>query len=84
MTALSPEHVHLDETDKIGALLKRRRKAEGLRPEVVARRAGIDGRTLRRLEAGTTMAQVERVADVFRRIGFRVRLELVPLEGGEE
>lgn len=62
-------------TQDLGALIRRERKAQGLRQPDLAAAAGTSVRFIVEVEAGKATAQIGKVLDVLRQLGLTVQLD---------
>lgn len=68
----SPEHLPLDSTAQLGALVRSVRKEQGLTQLDVAGLAGMSNRFVIDLERGKTTLQMQKVLDVLSLLGLEV------------
>jgi HTH-type transcriptional regulator / antitoxin HipB len=61
---------------ELAELVRRRREELGLRQAELAEMAGCSARFLHTVEAGKTTVRLDKLADVLRVLGLRLRLEL--------
>lgn len=61
--------------DQLGALIRRERKAQGLRQPDLAAAAGTSVRLIVEVEGGKSTAQIGKVLDVLRQLGLSVHID---------
>ena len=65
---------HIQTTQDLGALIRRERKAQGLRQPDLAAAAGTSVRFIVEVEGGKPTAQIGKVLDVLRQLGLSVHI----------
>ncbi len=77
----SPMSHTISSTEALGALIRRERKAQGLRQPDLAAAAGTSVRFIVEVEAGKATAQIGKVLDVLRQLGLSLALDGLTEEG---
>ncbi len=79
MGSINRPPIYLDQPEAIGRRLRILRDRAGLTSADLGADARIDSRTVRRFMAGESMVLAGRIAGLFLALGYRVRLELEPI-----